>query len=441
MNNLYIISKQEFTSLYRFGKIPINKEDLLFIKGCNKETKDDILFKAFLKKPFFDSDEEYLILSLDFSSEDKSEIKIEDLSEIIPLTPAAKASFEMKFSTNILFQEAKYNHIASKVEQHIDLIEMKNGSKSLINLHGLKVNELNFVNELVLQKAQEHQYKGNRSDGINEVFFVHLLVYDRYEFFPKNCDLGFFYDVGEIFAHFKGAPSFKPSNLFKYFESNKDALIDKRLSELIDIFEEENEVESFKNQLTNNGLKHYFTGVLYLYFKNELKSTESIFETSIPKIIPHLENRFSLKNEAVIALQLVGAFYRYEKFYGDLYKTKNLQFFKSTIQSKVSETKEIESIISNKVEHGAISSKNDNERTDQFDKLKKFLDTQKDRGNKKQFLIKLINSLSFDDDFSSNLRFETINEAVSSENELKNKNGKLCAIADKFVVEAKKIFN
>ena len=71
----------------------------------------------------------------------------------------------------------------------------------------------------VIKTAYFKRVNGIKSADFTEDFFNHLLAYDRYEFFP-NTDLGFFYDVGEIFAHSKGAPSFKGSGLYNYLENN-----------------------------------------------------------------------------------------------------------------------------------------------------------------------------------------------------------------------------
>lgn len=52
---LIITTKQEFTSLYRFGKIPNSSSRLINIDHADVELK-----RTFINLPFFEGDEEYI---------------------------------------------------------------------------------------------------------------------------------------------------------------------------------------------------------------------------------------------------------------------------------------------------------------------------------------------------------------------------------------------
>ena len=63
MKYLYIISKQEFTSLYRFGQIPLRSDKI--IETINKSIQEinSSVFENFKALASFVGDEEYLIIS------------------------------------------------------------------------------------------------------------------------------------------------------------------------------------------------------------------------------------------------------------------------------------------------------------------------------------------------------------------------------------------
>lgn len=64
MDFIYIITKQEFTSLYRFGFIPIVQEKILEIKGLTQDKIETDIIQLFMSLPFFVGDEEYLFIGL-----------------------------------------------------------------------------------------------------------------------------------------------------------------------------------------------------------------------------------------------------------------------------------------------------------------------------------------------------------------------------------------
>ena len=98
--NYYILSKQDFTALYRFGKIPL-KVEFLIKKEDDTVTEDNII-KKFFQLPFFQSDEEYLLLLVDDGKLENGFIRMSSLLEIYPLTKAAKSSYEMKFHKDLI---------------------------------------------------------------------------------------------------------------------------------------------------------------------------------------------------------------------------------------------------------------------------------------------------------------------------------------------------
>jgi len=107
MNNLYILTKQEFTSLYRFGQIPIIINKVIEVDSISKECVEKKIFEIFMDLPYFVGDEEYLIIGFENKLINDLWLEIENVTEIIPLTKAAKNSFQMKFDTKLDFKDAR----------------------------------------------------------------------------------------------------------------------------------------------------------------------------------------------------------------------------------------------------------------------------------------------------------------------------------------------
>lgn len=345
MDFLYIITKQEFTSLYRFGFIPIIQKKLLNLKGLSEKEIEAEIIKSFMGLPFFVGDEEYLFISIgNFPSSD-SKILIKNVLEIIPLTSAARHSYQMKFDKKIVFSKARFEKIINRVVEQIDIQERLNGAKAFWTLCKVQEPYKELIDSEKINEAYNYRINGSKSYDFTSDYFVHTLVYERYEFFP-NSDLGFLYDVGEIFAHSKQKQSFRGSGYYKFLEQNKPTFEKSNLLDLIEHISKASEIEKFTRQLTINDLKYYIVAALFFKFKSDLQVKDSIKGSETGKIIGTLRSINQFIPELNTAIFLTGLFFGYEKFYDDLYELTGLHIFKShaptseTNLSHVSEQKE-----------------------------------------------------------------------------------------------------
>jgi len=345
MNYIYIITKQEFTSLYRFGFIPVIQEKILKLKGLSEKKIEELIMKSFFSLPYFVGDEEYLFISLSGSFSSDNKILIEDVLEIIPLTSAARYSYQMKFDKKIFFSEAKFEKIINKVEEQIDIQERLNGAKAFWTLCKVQEPYKELIHSDKITEFYNYRMKGVKSNNFVNDYFVHTLVYERYESFPK-LDLGFLYDVGEIFAHSKQKQSFRGSGYYKFLEQNRPIFENKKFLDLIDSISKASEIEKFTKQLTIKGLKYYIVAALFFKFKSDLQEKDSINGSETGKIIGTLRRSNQFISELNTAIYLTGLFFGYKKFYDDLYVLKGLHIFKSLVPSSetnlnhVSEQKE-----------------------------------------------------------------------------------------------------
>ncbi|WP_029035871.1 hypothetical protein [Salinimicrobium xinjiangense] len=331
MDSLYILTKQEFTSLYRFGKIPLISSKIIDILNRSTEEINSKIYEEFLYLPHFVGDEEYLIISFENILVDNVWLEIEYVTEIIPLTKAAKNSFQLKFDTKLEFKDARFENIVHSVEEQIDIQERYKGAKAFWNLCQVKSEYAPLIPNEIIESSYNKRIKGVKSNEFKDDFFVHLLVYERYEFFPTS-DLGFFYDTGEVFAHSKGKHSFKGSSFHKFLESNKETLSEKPFIQIAQIVSESNEVIKFTEQLTSDGLKQYISSAIFLKFKSDLSERDTIKDSATGILIGEIRKDVQFVNELNLAIYLTGSFYGYKKFYDDLYELVDLKIFKKKVQ-------------------------------------------------------------------------------------------------------------
>jgi len=338
MTSLYILTKQEFTSLYRFGKIPLISNKIITTENQSIEEFNSKVYEGFLSLPYFVGDEEYLIISFENILINNIWLEIEYVTEIIPLTRAAKNSFQMKFDTKLDFKDARFESIIHKVEEQIDIQERYRGAKAFWNLCQVKSEYEPLLKNELIESSYNKRINAVKSSAFTDDFFIHLLAYDRYEFFP-NSELGYFYDIGEIFAHSKGKTSFIGSSFHSFLESNKQALSEKSFVQIAQVISESDEVIKFTEQLTSEGLKQYIASSIFLKFKDDLAERDTIKDSATGKLIGEIRKDKQFVNELNLAIYLTGIFFGYQKFYDDLYELVDLKIFKKKPKESQKEIK------------------------------------------------------------------------------------------------------
>lgn len=326
MEQKYLITtKQEFSSLYRFGSIPVISHFLVDFIEDEKEQREAFISK-FMDIPYFLGDEEYLILKIE-SESITGRIQMPWVKMIIPITAAAKVSLESKFNPKLKFNDPIFEELIREIEHLIDIKDRFKGADSIMEMFFPESKTPIFFDEQELEGALLLRMDGKKSNEAQGSFYVNLLLYERYEFFP-NSDLGFFYDIGEIFAHSKGRPSFKGSKLHNYLEANKIDLVNHRLSVILKAYQESIETEPFRNQLFANEIQSDIVGLFFLKLKAEFLEKEDLDKTSIKKTIEFLESNNRFTKEFKCAVYLIGLFFGFNKIYEDYYDHIGLSVFK-----------------------------------------------------------------------------------------------------------------
>ena len=338
MKYLYIISKQEFTSLYRFGRIPLNSSQIIEIINKSTQEIDNHIFENLKSLASFVGDEEYLIISFSEYNAESNFVSIEDVTEIIAMTKASKSSLAMKFDNRLDFSEPRYEDVFHRIEEYIDIEDRFNGAKAFCKLSKVNNPFRKLIDDTVI--VNSYYLRLNEvNPQIEKSYFTQLLAYERYEFFP-NTDLGYFFDAGEVYAHFKGLPTFVGSNFYNYLQSVKEEYSNKSFIEITDAICNADEIKKFTDQLTSNGIREFVVAAIFQKFKSDLRERDTIIGSETGLSISSINKDKKYLEELGIAIYLTGAFFGYKKFYDDLYAIIDLNIFKK-VNVKISNSKKI----------------------------------------------------------------------------------------------------
>lgn len=103
----------------------------------------------------------------------------------------------------------------------------------------------------------------------------------------------------------------------------------------MDLIQTNEETLNFKEILTQNSLKQYAIGVIFLKMKNEIRESGSFLKTSLLKTIKDINKNIQYISELNHAIYLTGAFFGYKQFYKDYYQIKDLSIFRKNIKYEV----------------------------------------------------------------------------------------------------------
>lgn len=355
---IYIITKQEFTSLLRFDCLPFNKER--YLKENEKDFEAELTAR-FKKLAYFEYDEDYLFIKIE--SRPKESLRIKDMLEVIPFTKAAKYSLETKFSSELIFSEPCYENIIHKIEDKRDIEDLRNGGKAICKLMNIS-SESPYLSNLITRKNITsfylHRINGIRSYEFRSDIFVHLLNYERYEMFPKD-DIGYLYDLGEIYAHSNEMPSSKETKYYKYLVSTESKFNElKTFDELIREFEKNENTKNIIDGLPPKEMKTHLVILFYLKIKDLFASINSLTSDGqeFKRFYREFENKKECKKEINTAIYLNGLFFGYDKFFNDylilseevkIYKTYKKKEKQTLVDPPIQEWKKDEVVETDKI--------------------------------------------------------------------------------------------
>lgn len=330
MNNYLVpLNRYQFAQFYRYGYTYITNSTLLEFDGQFSETTKQNLANHFSFISPFEYDEEYLILHLSKVVEaalDNIYFEVQEIAAIYPLSKQAKLSIQEKIDQRIKLSEPIFESVLPIIESTIQKKEIEKAIDALwqiCDIEGSKDDLLNVIGIDNIFKGLDYRKKGIKASKIeNEDYWSILIAYDRFEYFP-NENIGYFYDAGQVFAHFNNKPTFEGSGLHSFLNGLKPKTIAK---ELLYQLENNSESQKYISKTYVDGLKRYLVAPLFLMLRDNLRNNDNIYNSALIKNLSFFKG-FGKEFDAAIIL--LGAFFGYKKFYDLYYDKLNLRFYNS----------------------------------------------------------------------------------------------------------------
>lgn len=321
-----IIDREEFISLYKYGEIIFQPNRI--VKASNDKDAEMVLLSKLKELPLCDYEEDYLIISLDETITASSNLDINHIIELIPLSSRSQKGYERKFEDELKFSKPRFESILEEYFEYVNLIEHKNGAKALARACNCALDGSSFISDDDFIEAFRRKNNGERSHSFQGEFLTHLLVYDRYDFFP-NSDLGYLYDLGTILANSKGKRSFSGSAFHGFLEKNRDRFDNLSLRYIFQEIDNSQELEGLRSSLTSrDGIRLYIAAAIYLKYKNELRNSKSVAETSLGMVLGKKRAEHKFIDEFDLAIYLTGLFFGFQEFNKEIYRVSNLRILK-----------------------------------------------------------------------------------------------------------------
>lgn len=344
MNYLALISRPDFSNLYKFGRIYL--PNLVPYDGVLREhTNDRELFDVVTKYiNFYEYDTEYLLLDIDknVSTDAVVEVSMTDIKGLYALSDKAKQSLQVSLDHRINIQVSDWGGFFydQNVEQAIR--QAIAGVSNCYKIFGISDEEITKINKVLPPNLIEEVY--------NDVFsrirptddaslWNYLIRYERH--FPYwNDKRGFFLDAVHVFENKKNRA-----------EIDYEVADEKPIGDVIASCDPASydpilkRVEAFaQNDYKLDDCRYLVVASLYLYLKSEFKEG-GITATKIAQlheIITYLHNQYG--SDFAIAIALLGISLGYDLTYNYFYEINKVGIF-SAISEDESDTTERKSVV------------------------------------------------------------------------------------------------
>lgn len=334
MAYITLLKREDFNSLFRYGRIHVNPCYSIYLANEIEEYKKDssILNELFKDRDDFEMVFEYLMILYVTEAEDsKSIIRIENVLGVYALDEQSINSLSVRIDSKInvnppLWPNAMNEIRLAKIEE-----SCKRGVDNIWKLFNLEETDKqrcsqiisdSIIREVVLQVYNDEMPFGDKS------IWVYLLRYQRHEMYPQN-DLGYFLDTVHVFTswHFKDSNQMKTEATDVY---NKLMLFDgrKSYSDILDYMDSTPEISSFIDKAGKDGF--YRVAPLYLKLLDPFRERGIDLNQTIGGI-PFCKQIEKLKKygfDFSLAAYLLGIILGYEKTSDALYDSLQLNIFK-----------------------------------------------------------------------------------------------------------------
>jgi len=277
-------------------------------------------------------------LSKQLPTSGKTRLNIVQVRRLYPLTAQAGQLLASRLDPRIKRQPAVFEAVAEQADHRLLASETRLGSEALLEIAGVPGEHLDEGLLKDVEKAVAVRLE-RREIQTSDSFWVHLIVYGRYEPFPKN-DYGYLYDLCVVFHRSLSARdgrlghdnSYEATRFYKALEANRAASVRERVTQLLLNAEW---AEKLRNELTDprTNLRMYLSAFIYLKFRGEFEAEDYQFSGKLLDLIRLTADHYP--SETRVALQLLGGFLTFNKISGAYYEVMQIPLFQERGQKYI----------------------------------------------------------------------------------------------------------
>lgn len=326
---LALLTKDEFSSLYKFGFLRLSAIPFEMIENTVLAHSKAAELLNNSKYPIeFPQMHLFILFEKDIQEDNKAEqLKIDDVLSLIPLTSMAKTRYEESFGRSIYFYDPVFSEeYKCYVEGTYLKISMLDGIKALRSILGLSNDVLDneYIEEILEgMKFRQQGTKYFNIPGDKRKPISMLIAYDRNQSY-SNEHIGYFYDIADLIYHLTDVNAMGDRDDSIITDTVKDTLEHNAASKFKDI------EDKLMNDPSGNGnkicdvVRETFGDVclpaFYLYFKEQIRKKDT-FDDEVIKRLKRLNDEKVFDR----LTYLLGSFFGYEKIYELYYKSLNLK--------------------------------------------------------------------------------------------------------------------
>lgn len=351
MNYLAIISRSDFTNLYKFGHIHLHNL-VPFDGNLIDHINDKNLFDAVTK--YIDTYEyatEYLLLHMtkEAFTEPIVEININDVNGVYALSEEAKKSIQVSLDSRINIQVSMWESMFAELNIEQAIRQARIGLNNCLEIFRITPSEKSKIYQILPNNLVEEVYHdvfNNVRPSDNASIWNYLMRYERHTPY-WNDKRGFFMDAVHVYEnHNKGHEI--------DYGIVDDMPIGDTISDCPNVFTTilQKLNETGENNFNFDGCNYLIVAPLFLYLKAEFKDggiTPSKYEQK-RHIFVSLHERYGL--DFAIAISLLGLSLGQDLTYNYAYQHNNIGIFNTT-QDYIVEVDNISEQDSHKLEQSS----------------------------------------------------------------------------------------
>lgn len=335
VNYLTIISRTDFSNLYKFGHLYVH--NIVPFGGKLSDHADDkFLFDAVTEyMDTYEYSTEYLLLHIfkvPFSGS-SVEIFVKDIVGVYALDEEARASLAVSLDSRIVIRVSAWNSFFNELNKRQAIRQAKAGEYNCFEIFRIKNEDRNAVSRLIpkgfVEELFSDLYSHVRPSG-NRSIWNYLIRYERHQPY-WNDNRGFFSDAIHVYENFK------QKSEIDYEIADEVPLGDVIAScgtKITDIYKLLKHKQGDDYQV--NGCNYFAVAPLFLYLRSNFKEggiTPASFYSN-----EHLYNGDFYKYfgfDFAVAVSLLGISFGHDLTYSSYYEISNLGIFNHLVESKI----------------------------------------------------------------------------------------------------------